>query len=238
MPNRSTSTRVRAAGTSALVLLALASPGCGVLALVHDKLLGPISPAGRIHPLTVGDDFRISDKGPVATIVDPNPFRMFPPNPLKRLYRTPRTIMQGLQFYLGFVGRYVLQRHDQKGRRLAPEKLAELQALRHQDGRVVTAGDVLRILGVPRQWFKRKDSGLMVYGADARDELAFSLGLPPGVGNLLPIPGIGELLRFDYNKVIVEHSRTLVFFDAQERVVGVVQQRPVHKELDGDGEAR
>ena len=63
---------------SSVALLALtvglsSLPGCGVLALVHDKILGPISPAGRIHPLVVGDDFRISEQGPVAEWLDAAP---------------------------------------------------------------------------------------------------------------------------------------------------------------------
>jgi len=222
MPSPRTPTRSSAAALALCASLA-GLPGCGVLALAHDQILGPISPAGRIHPLVVGDDFRISEQGPVADVVDPNPFRLFPPNPLKRLYRSPQTALIGFQFFLGFIGRYVLQRHDGVGRPLDREAIARLEALRTTAGEVLDVHRVLDVLGAPRQWIKRPASQLMVYGNEARDEIAFSLGLPPGVGNLLPIPGIGELLRFDYSHVTIDYTRTLLFFDPDDRLVGVVQ---------------
>lgn len=222
MPSPRTRTRSSACAL-ALGLGLITLPGCGVLALAHDKILGPISPAGRIHPLVVGDDFRVSEQGPVADVIDPQPFRLFPPNPLKRLYRSPQTALIGVQFFLGYVGRYVLQRHDGVGRPLDRSAVDALQALRNTEGETVDVHRVLDVLGAPRQWIKRPASQLMVYGASARDELSFSLGLPPGVGNLLPIPGIGELLRFDYSHVTLDHSRTLLFFDPDDRLVGVVR---------------
>lgn len=235
MPSPRTPTRSSVAAL-ALALGLGSLPGCGVLALAHDKILGPISPAGRIHPLVVGDDFRISEQGPVADVVDPNPFRMFPPNPLKRLYRSPQTALLGVQFFLGFIGRYVLQRHDGVGTPIDPVLVENLSALRTVEGQVVDVHRVLDTLGAPRQWIKRPNSQLMVYGSEFRDELAFSLGLPPGVGNLLPIPGIGELLRFDYSHITVDHRRTLLFFDPDDALVAVVQPPPVDSDAEPAGD--
>jgi hypothetical protein len=231
MPSPRTQRSKLLAAATLLLCLPLCS-GCGVLALAHDKILGPISPAGRIHPLVVGDDFRVSENGPVADIVDPNPFRFYPPNPLKRLYRSPRTMLQGIQFFLGFVLRYALLRRDAIGQEVDYAAVEQLEALRTQEGATVSVSHVLDALGPPRKWFKRPGSQLMVYGSTARDELSFSLGLPPGVGNLLPIPGVGELLRFDYSHVTLDRQRTLLFLSPDDVLVGVVWPQPQPEDVE------
>jgi len=219
------------AALAAAALLLSGPTGCGVVALIHDKVIGPVSPAGRIHPLVVGSSFRVEETGPVADI-DPgqlaafyppgfgtswHPFRFYPPFPFERLYRTPRAVIRGFTFFVGFFTRYFFQRHGRVGRAPPP---AEVSALEGAEA-TVTVGDVLDRLGPPRRWIKRLEGSVMLYGAEVSREWALSLGIPPGIGNLIPIPGVGNLLQFDYSNTEVERPRTILFFDPEDRLVSL-----------------
>ena len=163
-PSSPSPSRARRRARAAALWLALVAtaPGCGALALTHDKMLGPVSPAGRIHPLAVGGEFRLSRQGPVADDTGAHPFRIFPQDPLRRL-------------------------------------------------------------GAPRQWIKRAGGSLMIYSAEVLRELSLAIGVPPGVGTLIPIPGVAEVLRFDYSTLSSSTPRAMLFFDREERLIAVVR---------------
>lgn len=217
---RPTRSRARGRAGAALLLLSLSgAPGCGALALTHDKMLGPVSPAGRIHPLAVGGEFRLSRQGPVADDTGAHPFRIFPQDPLRRLFSLPRVMLQGFTFYLGFLFRYVGQFHSDVGQ--APDAVA-LRELEQAPERP-SSRDVLRRLGAPRQWIKRASGSLMIYSAEVLRELSLAIGVPPGVGTLIPIPGVAEVLRFDYSTLSSSTPRAMLFFDREERLIAVVR---------------
>lgn len=203
----------------ALAALLVAAPGCGPIALAHDKILGPVSPAGRIHPLAVGSEFRLSRAGPTADLGNAHPFRLYPENPLRHVFAVPRVLMQGMHFYLGFLFRFVGQYQEDVG---VPPDEAGLTALAEAPERP-DEGEVLRRLGPPRRWIKRAEGSLMVYGADVLRELNVSLGVPPGVGSLIPIPGVAELLRFDYSTLTKSQPTAILFFDREQKLVDVVR---------------
>jgi hypothetical protein len=92
-------------------------------------------------------------------------------------------------------------------------------------------GRVLDRLGCPQLWIKRREGSLMVYAARVSRELGISVGVPPGVGALIPIPGVGELLRFDWSSTRVHLDRTLLLFDAEGRLLSVQERAP----SEGDG---
>ena len=58
----------RAVALGLLGLAVFALSGCGLITLMHDSVLGPVSPLGRINAVTVGSDFRVTDTGPVADL--------------------------------------------------------------------------------------------------------------------------------------------------------------------------
>ena len=201
--------------------------GCGLVALMHDKMLGPISPAygeTGLHPLVVGENLRPGANGFVATVTDANPFRLYPPNPIEGLFHRPIALARGLRSFLGYVGRIVQQKWERIGRLPNPEELARLNAVRERD--VPTVSTVLDLLGPPRMWIKRANSQLMVYGEDVAYELLITIGAPPGVSDLIPIPGVGGVARVDYVGKEVHRDRTLIFFTADGRLLEVVAPKP------------
>lgn len=119
---------MRRASRAALAAALLGAGGCGPIALAHDKVLGPISPAGQVHPLATGSEFRVSRQGPTADRGTAHPFRLFPENPLRHVYAVPRVLMQGLHFYLGFLFRFVGQYHEDMGTPPDDGVLTALQA--------------------------------------------------------------------------------------------------------------
>lgn len=228
--------RRRLGGRAVCVGLALLlGPGCGLITLTHDKVLGPISPAGRLHPFVTGTNVRVGRRGPEASaIAGTAAFRAYPLDILRHAYRTPVVLLYGVQFYLGFVLRFVLQRVEQEG--LPPPPEGRL-ALQERQGEWDVAR-VLKHLGCPQLWIKRREGSVMFYASRISRELGVSLGVPPGVGSLIPIPGVGELLRFDYNDTDVVMDRTLLLFDPQGRLVSV-QERYIdeaEEQVRGDDE--
>ena len=188
-------------------------------------MLGPISPANGLHPLVVGENLRQGENGFVATVTDSNPFRMYPPNPIQGLFRRPIALARGLRVFLGYVGRIVEQRWDRVGWLPSPALLENLEA-RQAEAEPVTVAEVLRLLGPPRKWIKRPESQLMVYGQDVAYELTISVGVPPGVSDLIPIPGVGGIARVDYLGSAVRRDRTLLFFTAEGELVGISVPKP------------
>lgn len=211
--------RRRARAAALWLALVATAPGCGALALTHDKMLGPVSPAGRIHPLAVGGEFRLSRQGPVADDTGAHPFRIFPQDPLRRLFSLPRVMLQGFTFYVGFLFRYVGQFHVDVGQAPDPAALRELERAPEPP----SSREVLRRIGPPRQWIKRAEWSLMVYSAEVLRELSLAIGVPPGVGTLIPIPGVAEVLRFDYSTLSSSTPRAMLFFDREERLIAVVR---------------
>lgn len=217
-----------------LALGLLSLPGCGLITLLHDKMLGPISPAGRIHPFVTGTNVRVGRRGPEASAIQGTAdFRPYPLDILRHAYRTPVVLLYGMQFYLGFVLRFVLQRDEQVG---MPPPEAGRTALREEGIAGWDVERVLRELGCPQVWIKRREGSVMLYASQVSHELGVSIGVPPGVGSLIPIPGVGELLRFDYNDTDVVRERTLLVFDAQGQLIAAQERRPDPEPVVEEGE--
>ena len=175
--------------------------------------MGPISPAGEIHPLTVGRGFRVTARGPVADSGGQR-FRALPSEPWERLTNF-RSLIAGFQF--GVMGlSYVVERHVQEGEPLDPAAVARLKLGEVDEAAVVEA------LGAPRLWLRRRSGSVMAYEARIREDLIVALGVPPGIGNLIPIPGVAQS-RFTFAWVESTPYRTVFFFDEAGRLSGVVR---------------
>jgi hypothetical protein len=204
----------RAAAALLLAVLCVC-PGCGTVALIHDSILGPVSPAGRIHDTAVGSGFHVTATGPVADARGEPRLRAYPPDMIQRL-GSPSSLyaaIQGLQaIIVGFTP--LLRREMEQGRLPEAEAVAGLapgEPLR----------DVLRELGPPETWIRQRSSSLMYYRSAASRSTAFYLGIPPLVAALLPVPGISSL-NFRYGSSVERADKLLLLFDADDRLVAVV----------------
>ena len=187
--------------------------GCGLVTLAHDSVLGPVSPAGRIHPLTVGSDFRVTEEGPVANLGDDARLRPFPRDPIERL-GAPRTfwsLAQGIQALLGSFSP-VTSRHSKSGR------LADLEA-RSAVRAGMGVAEALALLGPPELWLRRESGSLMLYRVRQRRTLSFYIGVPPPAAFLVPVPGVGNL-HFRYVSESDRAEKLLLFFDRRGLLLG------------------
>jgi hypothetical protein len=182
------------------------------MALVHDTMLGPVSPAGRIHPAVVGSRFRVTPTGPVADASNEPLYRPYPPDVIQRL-GSPSSFysaIQGLQaFVVGFTP--LLQRVSEEGRVPDPERLGALP-----EG--ASLREVLAGLGPPEVWIRRETGSLLFYRKSVADTFALYLGVPPLVGALIPFPGVGNL-RFRYVSGDHQVDKLMLAFDERDRLV-------------------
>jgi hypothetical protein len=201
------------------VLAVAVLPGCGWLTLVHDTMLGPVSPAGRIHDVTVGSNFHVTDTGPVADARGEPLFRPYPEDLIERL-GAPHSLWsltQGIEAAIaGFSP--VVQRDASEQQLPAAEARAGLRP-----GLDVT--EVLRRLGPPELWIRRPQESLMLYRGRDRRTWAFYLGIPPPASALLPVPGLSSL-RFRYTSVDERVEKLLLFFDERDRLRAVSESGP------------
>ena len=198
---------------AALLGLALGAAGCGLAALTHDAMLGPVSPLGRVHEPTVGRDFRVTRQGPTAQASGETRLRPYPADFIRRLGSPSsfRALLQGLQAFA--VGTsVVVHRREAIGLPVGTDATLLPGA---------TAPQVLEILGPPDVWIRREGASLMAYRQRSGRELAVNLGVPPIAAGLVPIPGIANL-AFRYSVRHVEASGLVLFFDATDRLVSRV----------------
>lgn len=196
----------------ALGIAALGLSGCALPAFIHDKMIGPISPAGHVHTATLGEDFVVTSEGIQTAGGSEWWFRPYPRNFLARVGR-PRSFwfsFKGIHAF--FYGLSPLVMRDQnRGVELEPDAIAALEPTK------TTAKEVLERLGPPRLWLKRKQGSLMAYRADKSEVIAFWIGTPPFVDI---IPGANNLsFRYLYRRT--RPFKTVLFFDANDRLLGV-----------------
>ena len=186
--------------------------GCGLVTLAHDSVLGPVSPAGRIHPTTVGSDFHVTEQGPVAELGDDARLRPLPRDLFERV-GAPHSfwsLVQGIQAFLGSFSP-VTTRYSRTG---APVAESDRDAL--EPGMDVR--EALARLGPPELWLRRKGGSLMLYRARHRRAFSFYVGVPPPAAFLVPVPGIGNL-HFRYVSESDRAEKLLLFFDAGDRLL-------------------
>jgi hypothetical protein len=205
---------VRSAGPLLAGLAAgLLGGGCGLVTLAHDSLIGPVSPAGRIHATTVGSDFRVTDRGPVADLGGDARLRPHPRDLLERI-AAPHSfwsLVQGIEAFVASISP-VASREWRTGR-LGPGNPSP--DLAHG----TTVAEALARLGPPDLWVRRETGSLLLYRASQRRRLSFYLGVPPPAAALVPVPGIGNLYFRHVSES--EHAhKLLLFFDRHDLLLG------------------
>jgi len=206
--------RARGLAAGALALL----PGCGLVTLTHDTLLGPVSPLGAIHDVSVGSDFRVTESGPAADTEGEPLLRPYPADLLERL-AAPHSfysLTQGLEAAIaGFS--LVVQRDAREAELPDPGVRAGLRT-------GLDAEAVLRLLGPPELWIRSPSRSLMLYRGRGRRSIAFYLGVPPLASIFLPVPGLGNL-RFRYTSSEDRVEKLLLFFDADDVLASVASSK-------------
>ncbi|MBI3723248.1 hypothetical protein HY251_04730 [bacterium] len=192
-------------------------PGCGAAALIHDKTIGPISPAGYVHPLVTGENFVVDEQGPHVDQKDTALLRPFPRDFLDR-GATFVPLARGLEF--GIAGFSIFVKKD--GLAGAPVPADTAKKLRLG----MSVEEILALLGAPRIWIKREHLSFMGYQADVGLDLDLHIGCPPGVSDLIPIPGISSL-SFARSAKSRTPVKTMLFFDSEDRLISAVSnERP------------
>ena len=204
--------RVLALGLLGLAVFAL--PGCGLITMIHDSVIGPISPLGRINAVAVGSDFRVTDTGPVAELGGDARLRPTPRDMVRRI-ALPSSYWALAQFFEFFLTSFspVATRTTRVGRAAEETLPAEL----HPGAAV---GEALALLGPPDVWVRRSGGSLMLYRGISERGWSFYVGVPPPVGWFIPIPGITNL-RFSYRSERARASKLMLFFDERDVLVRV-----------------
>ena len=204
----------RALGLGATALAAIALTGCGLITMMHDSVIGPISPVGRVNAVTVGTDFRVTDTGPVAELGQDARLRPTPRDMIRRMAMPSSywALAQFAEYFLTSTS-FVASRETRVGRAAVEDPPAELRP-------GVPVGDALALLGPPDVWVRRGDGSFMLYRGVSERGWSFYVGVPPPVGWFVPIPGITNL-RYSYRSERDRANKMMLFFDAQDVLVRV-----------------
>jgi len=208
---------VTPAGLGAVVSwlgLALQLAGCGLVTLAHDSMLGPVSPAGRIHDAAVGRHFEATLEGVTADAEGEPRLRPLPPDLLHRLGSPSsfHSLTTGLEAFLLGASVYSERRTVAA---VAPEPV-RIPALG------ASAEEVLAVLGPPDRWARFAGGATMAYRGQSERRTTLNLGVPPVVGFFIPIPGVSSLA---YRRITADtHGDGFVlFFGADGRLERVAR---------------
>jgi hypothetical protein len=202
----------RAVALGLLGLAVFALTGCGLITMMHDSVLGPVSPVGRVNAVTVGSDFRVTDTGPVADLGGDARLRPFPRDMIRRM-AMPNSFWSLAQFFEFFLTSFspVATRTTRVGRAADEQVPAELVP-----GAPVALA--LERLGPPDVWVRRSGGSFMLYRGISERGWSLYAGVPPPVSWFIPIPGISSL-NFRYRSERERASKIMLFFDEQDMLV-------------------
>jgi len=198
----------------AIGLASIALSGWGLVTMMHDSVIGPVSPLGRINTVAVGSDFRVTDTGPIADLGGDARLRPVPRDMMRRI-AMPSRYWALAQFFEYFVTSFspVATRETRVGRTADESPLAELQP-----GSSVDA--TFALLGPPDVWVRRSEGSFMLYRGISERGWSVYAGVPPPVGWFVPIPGITNL-RYSYRSERDRASKIMLFFDERDVLVRV-----------------
>lgn len=207
----------RARRLCAALLAGLAGAGCGLVALTHDRVIGPVSPLGPVHATAVGSGFHVTERGPEADLGDDAQLRPYPRDLFERV-AAPHSywaLVQGIEAFLASISP-VTSRETRTGALAPPARTALAEG--------ATLDEALVRLGPPELWVQREGETLLLYRAVRRRTLAFYLGVPPPAAALVPIPGVGNLyLR--WTRESERADKLLLFFDRDGRLAEAAEGR-------------
>jgi hypothetical protein len=189
---------------------------CGLATLAHDSVLGPVSPAGRIHEATVGRDFRVTRAGPVADASAEARLRPYPADLIRRLGSPAsfRALFQGLQALAAGTS-VVIDRRERSGSRPDLDDLP---------GEGASVQEVFAQLGTPEVWIRRKGGSVAYYRSSSGRDRQVNVGVPPIAAALIPVPGVASLV-FRLGSGVEALGGAVLFFDDHDRLTDVAMQR-------------
>jgi hypothetical protein len=198
-----------------LAVATFALTGCGLITMMHDSVIGPVSPAGRLNPVVVGSDFRVvTGQGPVAELGGDARLRPVPRDMIRRMAMPNSywSLAQGVEFFLAST---------------SPVSTQEMRVGRAADDHVpeelkpgMPAGAALALLGPPDVWVRRSGGSFMLYRGISERGWSIYVGVPPPVGWFVPIPFITSL-RYSYRSERERASKVMLFFDEHDDLLRV-----------------
>ncbi len=199
-------------GVVALIPVVIGSAGCGAVAVIHDNMVGPISPARRLEvAIRGGWVHAIDDRGRrYKRINDGEPrLRAYPKNTTKWLMAFDRVVRGARR---GVERRsLVSHRFESAGNDLpSREQLDELEP------GATTPQEAATALGPPDLWLRRADGDLMLWEHVRASQLEIRLGPGPAT-RFIPVPGIGNL-KLDLGFGRQGSERILLLFDPEGRL--------------------
>jgi hypothetical protein len=199
----------RARALLALLGLALPLAGCGLLTLTHDEMIGPISPAGRIHDAAVGGNFEANIEGFTADATGEPRFRPYPRDLIRRLGSPSslHALTGGLEAFLMGSSTYA-ERRARSGATPNPSRIPP-------PGSSLDA--VLTALGPPDAWARFVGGATLAYRARRERRTILNVGIPPALGFLIPFPGASNLAYRRISKN-VHNEGFVLFFDESRRL--------------------
>ncbi len=209
--------RLTSRAAAALLLLAPALAGCGLLTLMHDQMIGPISPAGPIHDAAVGTGFEATFEGVSGNAEGEALLRPLPRDIIRRMASPSsfHSALIGIEAFLLGASTYA-DRRTVTGATPDPVRIPSLGA---------SVEDVVTVLGPPDRWVRFAGGETMAYRAERERWTTLNLGIPPALGFFIPFPGASNLAYRRIGKD--EHSEGFVlFFDAGRRLERVAAPTP------------
>lgn len=172
------------------VLLCGAS-GCGAVAVIHDHVLGPFSPAGRLEPGVRGHRLVLGRRGLVSGETDEPRLRAYPPSFIGQ--RLTRFDLAVNAIMLSVANRSILtQQVGTEGHQLPRQAASELVV-----GQCRPA-DAVAAMGPPALWMRRAAGDVLIWRREMVRHLELRVG-PGPASRFIPVPLVGNLeldLRF------------------------------------------
>ena len=165
--------------------------GCGAVAVIHDHLLGPFSPAGRLEPGVRGHRLVLGRRGLRTGATDEPRLRAYPPSFISQ--RLTRFDLAANGLMLSIANRSILTHQvGTEGHQLPRQAASELVV-----GECKPA-DAVAAMGPPALWLRRAAGDVLIWRQEKVRHLELRVGLGPA-SRFIPIPLVGNIeldLRF------------------------------------------
>jgi hypothetical protein len=199
----------RLGAVASLLALGGLLAGCGLATLMHDSILGPVSPAGRIHDAAVGRGFEATHQGVSADAEGEARLRPFPRDLIRRLGSPSslQSLTTGLEAFLLGASTFA-DRRTITGATPDPSRIPTVGA---------SVEEVVAALGPPDRWVHFAGGETMAYRSERERWTTLNIGVPPALGFLIPFPGASNLA---YRRITKDKRSAgfVLFFDERRRL--------------------
>lgn len=165
--------------------------GCGAVAVIHDHILGPFSPAGRLEPGVRGHRLVLGRRGLQSGPTDEPRLRAYPPSFISQ--RLTRFDLAANGAMVSMANRSILTHQvGTEGHELPRQAASELVV-----GECKPA-DAVAAMGPPAMWLRRAAGDVLIWRQEKVRHLELRVGLGPA-SRFIPVPLVGNIeldLRF------------------------------------------